>query len=323
MLYNGNALEQSLVQSELDSALAQANLAFSEQIQQAAATAIDALLKGGNLGILGAPEGLIGLKQIPGRLQRIIASEPPGHVRSELQRINEFAGFAAQNLALSKQVLSTISQPIAVHSKLLQGRRTPLNTFAVVVAVSISLMFVCVLLAAGGLALEREEHALPRLLRGLRLARDAARGEGPARGRLLVPARVRDARGRRRIRRARLGRASGSGCSRSRSARSPSARSAWRSARSRARCARRRCSRSCSRCRSRCSRSSQPARSRSGFYEAISAVSFVFPFKACAAGARRGRQRRVAGDRRAARCTWSGLTLVFGALARAGLRRAE
>jgi ABC-type transport system involved in cytochrome c biogenesis permease component len=40
-----------------------------------------------------------------------------------------------------------------------------LNTFAVVVAVSVSLMFVCVLLAAGGVALEREEHALARLIR--------------------------------------------------------------------------------------------------------------------------------------------------------------
>jgi ABC-2 type transport system permease protein len=36
----------------------------------------------------------------------------------------------------------------------------------VVVAVSISLMFVCVLLAAGGIALEREEHTLARLVRG-------------------------------------------------------------------------------------------------------------------------------------------------------------
>jgi ABC-2 type transport system permease protein len=37
----------------------------------------------------------------------------------------------------------------------------------VVVAVSISLMFVCVLLAAGGIALEREEHTIARLVRGV------------------------------------------------------------------------------------------------------------------------------------------------------------
>jgi ABC-type multidrug transport system permease subunit len=167
VLYNGNALEQSLVQSTLNSALAQANLGFSEQIQQAAARAIEVLLKGGNLAILGAPQDLIGLSQIPASLHGIVARQPPGPDRKELERISHFADFAAQNLSVSKAVLSTVGQPIEVQSTLLHGRRTPLDTFAVVVAVSVSLMFVCVLLAAGGLALEREEHVLARLVRGL------------------------------------------------------------------------------------------------------------------------------------------------------------
>ena len=166
VLYNGDALEQSLVQSTLDSAIAEANRAFSEEIQRAAAKAIAALLEGGNLATLGAPENLIGLSQIPSSLRTIIARLPPGHVRVELERIETFAGFAAENLSLSKRVLSTIGQPIEVKSTLLHGRRTPLNTFAVVVAVSVSLMFVCVLLAAGGVALEREERVLGRLIRG-------------------------------------------------------------------------------------------------------------------------------------------------------------
>jgi ABC-2 type transport system permease protein len=176
VLYNGDALEQSLVASTLDSALAQANLAFSEQIQQAAAKAIDALLEGGNVPILGAPVNLIGLTRIPSTLQGIIARQPRGRERTELERIDAFAGFAAQNLSLSKDVLAAIGQPIRVNSRLLHGRRTPLNTFAVVVAVSVSLMFVCVLLAAGGVALEREEHALARLLRGL-VSREALLAE--------------------------------------------------------------------------------------------------------------------------------------------------
>jgi ABC-2 type transport system permease protein len=167
VLYNGNALEQSLVQSQLSSALAQANLGFSEQIQGAAAQAIGLLLKGGNLGVLGAPPDLIGLSQIPSGLKGIIARQPPGPDRRQLERMDAFAQFAAQNLGLAKNVLSTIGQPIQVKSTLIAGRRTPLNTFAVVVAVSISLMFVAVLLASGGLALEREENTLQRLVRGL------------------------------------------------------------------------------------------------------------------------------------------------------------
>jgi ABC-2 type transport system permease protein len=167
VIYNGNALEQSLVQSTLNSALAQANLGFSEQIERAAGNVIKLLLQGGNLGVLGAPEHLIGLSEISPVLQGILARQPSGPDRKALERILSFANFAAQNLSLSRNVLSTISQPIQVHSTLLHGRRTPLSTFAVVVAVSVSLMFVCVLLAAGGVALEREEHALARLVRGL------------------------------------------------------------------------------------------------------------------------------------------------------------
>src|SRR6202167_4445021 len=136
VLYNGNALEQSLVQSQLNSALAQANLGFSEQIQRAAAQAIGVLLTGGNLGVLGAPSNLIGLGQIPPALHAIIARKPPGAERTQLERINRFAAFADQNLGLSKNVLSTIGQPIQVKSTRVQGRRTPLNTFAGVVAVS-------------------------------------------------------------------------------------------------------------------------------------------------------------------------------------------
>jgi ABC-2 type transport system permease protein len=167
VIYNGDALEQAIVQSQLNAALAQANLGFSEQIQRAAAVAIEALLRGGNLGSLGAPGNLVGLNEIPSLLHRVIARQPPGADRAALERVAAFAAFAAQNLSLSKNVLATVAQPIRVRSTLLHGRRTPLNTFAVVVAVSVSLMFVCVLLAAGGLALEREEHTLGRLVRGL------------------------------------------------------------------------------------------------------------------------------------------------------------
>ncbi len=176
VIYNGDALEQSLVQSTIDSALAQANLGFSEQIQQAAAKAIETLIEGGNAGVLGAPENLIGLSQIPPVLHGIVSRQPPGADRRALERIEGFANFANQNLGVSKSVLSTISQPIQVRRTLLHGRRTPLSTFAVVVAVSVSLMFISVLLAAGGVALEREEGAFARLVRGL-VSREALLAE--------------------------------------------------------------------------------------------------------------------------------------------------
>jgi ABC-2 type transport system permease protein len=167
VIYNGDALEQSIVRSAIDSALARANAVFSQEIQRAASRALGALLSGGDVHVLGAPPNLIGLRQIPSVLSAIIAQLPPGSDRTSLERINQFARFGAENLTASRDVLATVGQPITAETTLLQGRRTPLDAFAVVVAVSISEMFMCVLLAAGGVALEREENALERLLRGL------------------------------------------------------------------------------------------------------------------------------------------------------------
>ncbi|HUN78054.1 MAG TPA: ABC transporter permease [Solirubrobacteraceae bacterium] len=167
VIYNGEALQQSVARSTIEAALAQANLQLSTQIRTVAASVIEDLLRGGNLGVPGAPQNLPGLTRIPGILHAVLRREPPGRRRQSLARIAQFAQFAAQNLGISGRVLQTVSRPLAVRSTLLRGRRTPLDDYAVVVAVSISLMFVCVLLAAGGIALEREEHTLARLTRGL------------------------------------------------------------------------------------------------------------------------------------------------------------
>lgn len=167
VIYNGDALQQTLAQSKIQAAVAQANLELSQQIRKLASRGIDLLLQGGDLTQLGINQNhLLGLEALPGVLGGVIARQPPGHDRRELLRIKELADFAARNLNISKDVLATVGQPVRVHSALVHGRRTPLNTFAVVVAVSISLMFVCVLLAAGGVALEREDNTLARLTRG-------------------------------------------------------------------------------------------------------------------------------------------------------------
>jgi ABC-2 type transport system permease protein len=173
VIYNGDALKQSFVRSAIDSALAQANLALSEQIKSVAVHDLNLLLTGGQIGPLGDKQ-LIGLRQLPATLKAIAQRQPPGNNdRATLTRVAGFASLAANNLGIAADVLTTVSQPITVHSTLLHGRRTPLDTYAVVVAVSISLMFICVLLAAGGIALEREEHALSRLIR-----RPPGRGDG-------------------------------------------------------------------------------------------------------------------------------------------------
>ncbi len=182
VIYNGDALEQSFVHSTIESSLARANLELSNEIRRVAAQVIGALVRGGNLGVAGAPTNLPGLGEIPHILRGIIARHPHEADRAQLERLAEFTEFAAQNLGLSRKVLSTVSQPIQIDTTNLQGGRTPLDAYAVVVAVSISLMFVCVLLAAGGIALEREEHTLARLVRGSPNPTSSSTTDTPRRG---------------------------------------------------------------------------------------------------------------------------------------------
>lgn len=172
IIYNGDALKQSLVRSAINSALAQANLALSQQIRAVAVHDIDLLLAGGSLGSLGVGQEIVGLSHIAPTLEGVASRTHAGADRTTLKKIAGFAAFAAGNLGIAKNVLTTVSQPIAVKSTLLHGRRTPLDTYAVVVAVSISLMLLSVLLAAGGVALEREENTLARLIRGPLVSRE-------------------------------------------------------------------------------------------------------------------------------------------------------
>ena len=90
-----------------------------------------------------------------------------------LEQVSRFAGLAADNLDISKPILASISSPVRVKEKVIAGSKSSLSAFAAEAAVVGSMMFVALLLAAGMLALEREENAFGRLVRGL-VSRDRA-----------------------------------------------------------------------------------------------------------------------------------------------------
>ena len=117
VIYNGDALQQSLAQSKIQAAVAQANLELSTQIRQLASKGIDLLLQGGDLSQLGINQPqLLGLEEVPKVLDGVIARAPAGHDRHELERVRELAAFAASNLNISKDVLATVGQPVQVNS---------------------------------------------------------------------------------------------------------------------------------------------------------------------------------------------------------------
>ena len=77
----------------------------------------------------------------------------PGWARS-----SRFAQLAGDNLNLATDVLARSARRPTVKRTELAGKTTPADAYAVAIAVTVSLMFVALLLAAGMLALEREEN---------------------------------------------------------------------------------------------------------------------------------------------------------------------
>jgi ABC-2 type transport system permease protein len=168
VIYNGDALKQSFVRSTISSKLALADAALAKKVNQLAGTYVDIIMNGGTINVLGASFDLLGLRKAQQRLDRVTRSKS---LSPELKRmidpVRNFAEIGVANANRVKDVLNTVENPVKVQTTVLSGRRTPLDAFAVAVAVTVSLMFVCVLLASGLLALEREENTFSRLARGL------------------------------------------------------------------------------------------------------------------------------------------------------------
>jgi ABC-2 type transport system permease protein len=168
VIYNGDAVEQSYAQSTISAKLSAANTALATRLAKVAGGYVDLLRSGGRLNAFGTSIQILGLDASNQRLGAAIVALPANSpLRASLLPVARFTTLGTADLGFAKLLLDTIANPIQVQTSLLAGRRTPLNAFAVPLAVSVSLMFVCVLLAAGMLALEREANTFARLTRGL------------------------------------------------------------------------------------------------------------------------------------------------------------
>jgi hypothetical protein len=76
VIYNGNAINQALVQSAIESKLAQANALLATQLSHVADSYIDLLLSGGELHFLGATYDVLGLERARTALAAIEGSLP-------------------------------------------------------------------------------------------------------------------------------------------------------------------------------------------------------------------------------------------------------
>jgi ABC-2 type transport system permease protein len=161
-------VKAGLVNDQISSLVTQANLRISKEVSHISASYLDLLLRGGSFHLLGQSLTILGLENAQSILESVRSGVPKGSPTSaELQRVIRFARLARQNLDLATPLLTSIAHPIDVQKDVVSGSPPSLDSFAIAVAATVTLMFVTVLLVAGSLALEWEENAYPRLVRGL------------------------------------------------------------------------------------------------------------------------------------------------------------
>jgi ABC-type multidrug transport system permease subunit len=160
--------KRTYVENTIRAQLQTANAALTKRIAAESLHLLNLISKGGTYSFLGRDFDVLGLERAELDLRAARAKLPPGS--SERRKVDEtirFARLALDNLSFSDDVLNVVGEPIRVKTTALDGGRASLSSFAVALAVAVSLMFITLLLAAGTLALEREENAFPRLVRGL------------------------------------------------------------------------------------------------------------------------------------------------------------
>src|SRR3954454_2143815 len=160
--------KQSFVDNTIKARVQEANAALTKKVSAVALSYLNLIGTGGRFDFLGRSFDVLGLEKSEAVLRGIQASVPKSSpVRRQLDPVVRFARLARQNLDLAGPLLQSIGTPIRVDTKIVKGGATPLGAFAAAVAAAVTLMLVTILLAAGSLALEREENAFRRLVRGL------------------------------------------------------------------------------------------------------------------------------------------------------------
>jgi ABC-2 type transport system permease protein len=162
-----DALKAQVVDDRISALLTEANLILSQRISEGLLSYLDLLVEGGQVELpLVGEANILGLERTEQVLKAVRPQLDPEQQQAIDQVIN-FSELARANLGFAEPILSSVAEPISIEKEAVSGEVAPLDTFAISVAIAITLMFVTVLLVAGSLALEREENTFARLTRGL------------------------------------------------------------------------------------------------------------------------------------------------------------
>jgi hypothetical protein len=160
--------KKDFVENTIKARVQDADVALAQKATSVALQYLNLIGEGGQFSFLGRTFDVIGLTRSAQILRQAEASLPPrSPVRAQVAAVARFAGLARQNLGLAGPLLESVGNPIQVKTTIVRGGAPPLGAFAAAIAATVTLMVITLLVASGALALEREENAFGRLVRGL------------------------------------------------------------------------------------------------------------------------------------------------------------
>ena len=169
VFYNAeDPAKRAFVENTIKARVQEANTALTKKVTTVALDYLELISTGGRFSFLGRDFDVLGLERagaVLGEVQDRLPRRSP--LREQLTEVIRFADLARENLDLAEPLLQSVGTPLQVRSTVVKGGKEPLANFAVAIAATVTLMFITLLLASGMLALEREENAFNRLVRGL------------------------------------------------------------------------------------------------------------------------------------------------------------
>jgi ABC-2 type transport system permease protein len=128
---------------------------------------VQLLVEGGEASFLGEEFDVVGLDEADELLESLRARTSDPEALAEIDELANFVDEAKLALEQTDETLSATANPIELAIDREAGRTWLLGAQLQAYALALTLAFVCVLLAAGAVAAERDENVVGRLVRGL------------------------------------------------------------------------------------------------------------------------------------------------------------
>jgi ABC-type multidrug transport system permease subunit len=153
---------------EVQSVVFRLNLRLQNVLLQSNINYLRTLVHGGTAEFLGRKVTVLGLQNSVTKIQQVRGTLDKNDPRNApLAEIGRFAGQTTLALGAAEGTLAATAHPVQLHEIVRPGRSYLLGSQLQSYALAVSLCFVGVLLAAGAIALERDENVIGRLSRGL------------------------------------------------------------------------------------------------------------------------------------------------------------